>query len=386
MYKATNKVQVVAMGTTVRPGSSFTHIVNKDFAKGFLSSKGNYLWQEHDYDHGSSFLVSTDFGHMPTGSVSMFRANRNDWNYRGSLCVDVPNTFTPPTTPDLGNWGATAFARMKPTKPSFAGINAAYELRELPRMLKARFTPDLKGASNYWLALQFGWKPLLRDVRELCSLQREAQKRLKQLLRDNGRPVRRRISLAETSDTSIISEGTVFGGTGLKPILDTRFFSGNDFRSVRETTSGEVWASARFRYWLPGGPRDIAWRRRMLAAIYGLYPTPSVVYNMVPWSWLVDWFTNLGDVIENMDAGVADRLAADYCYIMSTMRRIQTISQIVNYYNGQGAATSSIALSSQRGVIIKERLKGDPFGFGTKESSLSGMQLSILGALGVSRL
>lgn len=275
---------------------------------------------------------------------------------------------------------------MKPTKPSYAGLNALYELRDVPYMLRQRFTPDLRGASNYWLALQFGWIALLRDVRNLVNTQRNAQKRLKQLLRDNGKPVRRRINLAESRDDISVSDGSEYNA--VYPSFVSYFYAGP--QQYRETfyTQERWWAAARFRYWLPGGPRDIAWTRKMMAKIFGLYPTPEVIYNAIPWTWLIDWFGNLGDVISNIDAGVADRLAADYFYVMRSFEMHRVKDSTFHFYSGP--SSSSPVISGTVTMHSKSwqhaRAPGDPFGFNTNQNSLTGMQLSILGALGMSKV
>jgi hypothetical protein len=253
-------------------------------------------------------------------------------------------------------------------------------------MLQQRLSHHaLKDASNYWLALQFGWKPLLNDIRKCVSIQMKSQKKFAQLLRDEGKPVRRRILLVDEmlQDQHIISSYEAF-----QPVLVTQMYDG--IPNLRETARhhNRVWASARFRFWLPEGPRDIIWRKKVIAYLYGLYPTPSVVYNMIPWSWLIDWFSNAGDVISNLETDVADRLAADYFYVMREQRHTIETTATGNFIVDTGVGKSSVPLTATAYLThsLKTRVVGDPFGFGTSESSLSPMQLSILAALGGSRL
>lgn len=251
-------------------------------------------------------------------------------------------------------------------------------------MLKQRMTSgaNLKNMSNYWLALQFGWKPLLSDIRKLVQTQMNAQKRLNQLLRDNGRPVRRRIMLQDDSDFNSESSGN--NTNGMFPTFPTGYVSTAKWKQIQRA-GNRWWASAQFRYWLPDGPRDIAWSRMMKARIFGINPSPSVVYNAVPWSWLADYFTNLGDVISNLDAGVADRLAADRFYVMRERWKTTTCTMWATFRRRDGTPVPISGTASSYGAH-KSRGKGDPFGFNTNQNQLTGMQLSILGALGMSRL
>jgi len=287
----------------------------------------------------------------------------------------------PSTWADPSPFGATLYSRMKPAEPQFEGLNALYELREVPNMLRQRFNPDLTGASNYWLALQFGWKPLLSDIRSLINTQRIAEQYLKQLLRDNGRSVRRTAKMEVSSTTSrTVSKSYAH----IEDIGVTQLHASEHERIETLTVVDNVWASARFRYWLPGGPRDINWTRSMLARIYGLHPRPSVVYNAVPWTWLIDWFTNIGDIIDNMSPGVAERLAADYFYVMREKRETLVSEVTGRLYFDNVPRAFSVSSTAKR--VTKARVSGSPFGFGINESQLSPMQWSILGALGKSRL
>lgn len=222
----------------------------------------------------------------------------------------------------------------------------------------------------------------MRDVRDFVNFQRNAQKRLKQLLRDNGRPVRRSITMQDDEVAS-----ATYGGSGygfVYPTLITQFYSKTPVALIRISETDRVWASGTYKYWLPAGPRDVKWTRSMLSRIHGLHPSPSVVYNAIPWTWLIDWFFNVGNVIENLETGVADRLAASHFYVMREYRETATTEATMWFKRKSG---EEFSVTSQCSVIRKscERNKGNPFGF-TVPNPLNGMQLSILGALGVSRL
>jgi hypothetical protein len=280
--------------------------------------------------------------------------------------------------------GSDAYNRMKPTQPSFQGLNAIYELRELPEMLRQRFlSSGLHAIPNYWLALQFGWRPLLNDIRNFVLTQIGAQKRLNQLLRDNGRPVRRSCTLFD----NVISESrsTTIAYQVMSPGFVTQYYPRPGISDLHTKDYDRAWASARFVYHLPDGPRDVNWTTAMKARIFGLYPSPSVVYNALPWTWLGDWFVNVSSMLQNMEAGVADRLAADYFYVMHERGGIQT-NTCTSYFLRQSGEEISVSGTSIGNWAHKVRSVGDPFGWNTPENNLSGMQLSILGALGMSRL
>lgn len=372
---------------TTTSGNPIIRNIAEDYKTFRYGKEGHYGYPNFPTNRavgGPMYLegVTIRRGLCPVGEI--WGGGPLEQRYEGSVMIDIANTGAWGGTflPDA--WGAEAFARMKPTKPNMSGLNAIYELREVPGMLRQRFLENgLSSIGSYWLALKFGWEPLLRDVRSFVSTQMDAQKRLKQLLRDNGKPVRRKITLLDSSQEVESFKFKAFGC--FQPIFESWYYvsepSGEKITYNRE----KIWASARFKYWLPDGPQDVHWKRRMLAAIFGLNPSPRVVYNAIPWSWLIDWFSNVGFLIENLDAGVADRLAADYMYIMR-QKEWAIQQRAVGTFRDRYGQIVTASGTSQTTAFVKTRGVGDPFGFATSESSLSGMQLSILGALGLSRL
>lgn len=336
---------------------------------------------------GGFVLRGTDTVHCPTENTTYWRGGPNNQYYTGFFVANI----TPYQQPNLSiasmlgsQWAAEAYAKMKPTKPEFSDLNSLLELRELPGLLRQRFTDGgFSKLGDYHLALEFGYKPLLRDVVNLAFKQRLAQLRLKQLLRDNGRPVRRRITLRDESVSGAPQSGFAYGA--LQPVLVTQYYVGQP--SWRTTTyfRERIWASARFRYWLPGGPRDIQWTRKMMQRLYGRNVSPSALYNAIPWSWLIDWFSNLGDLIENLDAGVADRLAADYFYIMRSQEwSLEYVAK--GRFKRRNGEQFDVTATATTSAFAKSRVRGGPFDPAILTNSLSSSQLAILGALGLSRL
>jgi hypothetical protein len=116
-----------------------------------------------------------------------------------------------------------------------------------------------------------------------------------------------------------------------------------------------------------------------------LYLSPQFCWNALPWSWLADWFSNAGSILENLDVGVADRLAADYMYVMRTKLYTLQHTNTLKLQTLDGSPVP-VSVTSLQQSAISTRLAGDPFGFSTSQNSLTNTQLSILGALGLSRL
>lgn len=361
-----------------------TERISKDFQFGY---GGHYGWPNPPAGSnvgGPMTIVGTEIrdGLTPLGRV--YNGKNSPYGYAGNFCVkaDEPWWGTLPYK-DGAAWGAEAFRKMKPTKPSMSGLNSLYELREFPATilgLKKR-VKSMKDAGDYHLNLQFGWLPLISDVKKLINDQQKIQKRLDWLLRNNGRPVRIKKEIADFSYNGT-EDGEAWG-----------IVIPNGFNLVKSTPRyrrnvdviDKIWASAQWRFFLPEGPKNPEYKHKLLMRLYGNQITPSVLYNAIPWSWLVDWFSNVGDIVENFDAGVADRLAAEYFYVMRNTGIRSVVFAECDYMrkNGEIVHMTGTALTES---YVKTRLAGDPFGFSTNPNGLNASQLAILGALGMSRL
>lgn len=311
--------------------------------------------------------------------------------------------LTPPvfrTNPDWDTdsaaalaYGATAFNRARPGNPTADALNTGVELLRdgipaIPLALFNRLRP-LKSVGSEYLNVQFGWLPLLRDIQKMYETYRNLDRLLSQLRRDNGKGIRRRRVLVRNTSVSTVESASTNAFTFVTP---TPWFNGlgtSWSRKVVSTVTQErVWFAARFRYYIPdiGTPQ---WTRRATRALFGLNPTPAVIWNALPWSWLIDWFSNVGDVMSNLSVNAAENCVADYAFLMreyTTYVRTEVYgghSGLSN--NGSSVAPFTFSCAYDDQVTRKTRVVADPYGFGMSWNGLSPYQLSILAALGVSR-
>jgi hypothetical protein len=122
------------------------------------------------------------------------------------------------------------------------------------------------------------------------------------------------------------------------------------------------------------------WKASAVSHLFGLTPNPSVIWSATPWSWLVDWGSNVGDNLANLTTGYADNLAAKYAYIMGTTS-YQKVTDTETFFKQCGNQKFSLTENIQ----VKTRGAASPFGFGLSESNFTSRQWSILSALGVTR-
>jgi len=247
----------------------------------------------------------------------------------------------------------------------------------------------LRQVGNQYLNVVFGWKPLVNDLRKIVKTYLSLSDRLDQLRKDNGQGIRRRADLGDqTSTSSTTTEWTApFVGCTSAPAI---FIGGHTTYTTTTTTTQKTWYSARYRYYIPDTSSS-QWTTRASLALFGALPTPEVLWEVMPWSWFIDWFTNMGDIISNASQNAVDNLVADYAYVMFHTNVTTTVGRQIHYQPANGIVVSGCppgdaTINTTHVVESKLRQGGlNPYGFGYQVGSLTGYQSSVLAALGISK-
>jgi hypothetical protein len=158
-----------------------------------------------------------------------------------------------------GNIAAAATALGVPLKPSVS------------RRYKSKYPKDPQGAAaNAWLELQYGWKPLLQDV--YGSAEAVADAHLGKAVYQTAKSTMSdKISVMLTSSNSEVE------------------------KSRHCTASYQVKVSCTFQYSNPG-LHD--------AKALGLTNPALLAWELLPYSFVVDWFLPVGDALSNLDATI----------------------------------------------------------------------------------
>jgi hypothetical protein len=293
----------------------------------------------------------------------------------------------------LNELGATAISRCKPTNPPVDAGQALGELfREgLPHLpghesWKAR-TEYARSAGSDYLNAQFGWRPLVSDISDFAKTIKKFDTVLSQYERDAGKVVRRQYRFPTEKTTNTRFENTENPGRALAyPSAGFEVLLGSQGSViVVEETTIDRWFSGAFTYYLPSGygTRNVLSKYALYADRLGLDPSPELVWELTPWSWAVDWFSNAGDVISNVSDFATGGLVMRYGYIMEHSIVKHTYYQPNSGFikNGKPLAAGPLSLVTE----TKLRRQANPFGFGVTWEGLSTFQASILAALGISR-
>jgi hypothetical protein len=295
---------------------------------------------------------------------------------------------------DLQAYGTTAIARCSPTNNV---ANLAVALTELyheglPNLLGAslwesrvRKLRDVKAASgDEYLNVQFGYKPLVGDILDTVKGVVKLSHRISQAERDSGKVVRRQYSFPPVVQ---VSETTINDRTGVTLMSRTGFSSleqppYNQGKVVRHrVTTINRWFSGAFTYYLP--PRGIGMLDKLDQArkILGLDLNLDVIWNLTPWSWAVDWFSNTGDYLSNIDSWIQYGLVVRYGYIME-----HSSVQDTYYFTGPTGLKSGNVFPQSVTLVTETKLRrrATPFGFGFT-GVLNNTQKTIVAALGLNR-
>lgn len=308
---------------------------------------------------------------------------RSGYEGRAYALPSVPSIQLPSSQIDfVESKGAEAWNKFKPIQPYVSLGTFIAELRDVPGLLFKRVS-KYRDLGNNYLAHQFGWKPFLGDLISWYDSVKKIDQRVAQLKRDNGRYVKRGGTLFRSSefnrDTCSASQ------------IDLGFPDIYRYDSVTQETweSEKCWFSARFKYYIPGLMSAKFGTLAAYRRLWGLKMTPNEVWQLLPWSWLVDWFSNVGDVISNLVSASDENLVAKYAYLMYH-RKVVTKKKVNFTCRVQdGIASYSYVPDMSEVTTISEtktRTGASPFGFNLEIGGLSAYQSSILSALGISRL
>jgi len=190
-----------------------------------------------------------------------------------------------------------------PGEPVIEIPNFIYELKDVPSMLKkhaevaieleelahkhgarsiGEYMANPKNPSKDWLAFNFSWKPLVADLEALGSINEYARRRNRQLSADFG----------VTNTRAELGENKSHGSDSGYYIHSSTFPS----RRVSEHTTRK-WCVYN---WICNYAPIVALESRGLATLanaLGVDLNMKHAWNALPWSWLVDWFIGVDEII-----------------------------------------------------------------------------------------
>jgi hypothetical protein len=274
--------------------------------------------------------------------------------------------------------GTHAVAATQPTKPVFDMLTAVEELRRdgMPSIIPP------KNIGDAYLNNEFGWKPLVNDVRSFATAVTQSEKIVSGYIKRSGGKTRRRYDWAtHTTTTHDETPAQAFMPTPPLWVIN----SGLRTRTSTVTTRVEKHFVGSYTYYADVGTTqldNLRYHASLARKLLGVRITPDVLWNVSPWSWAADWFANTGDLLANASAFQSDSLVMHYGY----MTQYQYAENVVGYKTPfklySGREISPVQVFHRK---MWDRSCASPYGFGVSFPDFTERQTAIVAALGLAR-
>lgn len=248
---------------------------------------------------------------------SVSSASRYDFD-----CQGQPYAFqTMPNLPQPFSAGdralRKAYDRLRQVRSEMNGSLFVGELREAVRMIRnpakglvtfftnyaktagrlRRNLKDSKRSADYvgravadlWLEAQFGWKPFVSDIES-------AAQTIGRIMHDSSERRSRITSSAESSATSSDAQFPSYDAQSGLPVGYSPIFP--RIQMIRERKSDRAVKYIVGLKSIMDGPTNSVSRVLEISG-FTLENFVPTIYNLIPYSFLVDYFVNLGDIIES---------------------------------------------------------------------------------------
>ena len=256
-----------------------------------------------------------------------------------------------------------------PGRASVSLPNFLFELRELPEMVfrkkptGKRRRGETPNTGNTVAELNFGWAAAYSDILKLFDFAAQLEKRIKELNAIYDRPggLKRQRVVAESH---ISSESIVAANS---------WICGVQVRRTNVCVSRQ-WAALS---WVPlfgalgEKPSAASIIAKAKGDIHGWRANPKLVWDALPWSWLIDYFANVGDLLEATSNSFEYR-PINCC----TMNQVTSnISDVVTLKSDDFVVTPA------RMEVVWKHRQPSSFGFSLLNPLLSGRQLVTLAGI-----
>lgn len=294
------------------------------------------------------------------------------------IAEDYPYTLNLPKVPwyyewPVMSWSEAATKAIARTNPSQAHVSLpvfVFELHELPRLVLLAGRTILQKAASANLSYQFGWRPLLSDLRKMLNFDtafdRKAQE-IENLYTKGG--IRKRVRLGRWSWAGLTDPNEIINSNHVAI-----------HASREDSNEVEMWATVRWAPQTSSIPSTSEERRRLARKlVLGVHSGQQLanVWEAIPWSWLIDWFGNIGDFLEASNNSIAF-VSGD----VNVMRHIQGKAEYRPFNIPDGMKSEPATPYAEHTWKERKLYPGDPQLVASRPF-LSGRQLSILGSLAI---
>jgi len=224
----------------------------------------------------------------------------------------------------------------KGSNPSRPWVDIVASIAQLPQGVSAikesfRQFYGLGKVAQTYLKYKFDVAPNVSDLIKILLFQGKVDDRIKELERLKKRGLRRTITVGEYEQNRVENY----------PVQ-----SNNRYISVelRTHTTERCWG---YITWTPDAefPANADDMRRLaVAATYGITIDAGTAWELIPWSWLMDWCTSFGDYF-----------AATRNIIPATPSPVQVMRETRTRFEFDNYVDNSVGLTMSKGYAVSER-------------------------------
>lgn len=270
----------------------------------------------------------------------------------------------------MGNVAAATrgAARTNPSRPSVDVPTELAQLHQVPDIIRQAGENELGRVGGANLGYQFGLAPIIQDVRGLSGMQKQIADRADELLRAERQGGIKRTVVVDAGSNQE-SRLTYLQTDGL-------FIREN----VQWWTGETVKVHAR---WVPDGSyaplsqsnREYVLMRRALRALTGGTIDGATAWELIPWSWLVDYFGNVGEYFQ-ASRNIVGLELADVAVMRHTVTKVQWPGASASDWSASGFS-ASWETKTRATSFVAPMLSSDYF--------FNGNQMGILASLAATR-
>lgn len=344
---------------------------------------GNFEGTNPFYLHRSNNICWSLTGHSFPGT---------DWAYNGFVRTGDAVFHHGATTPEPTDNQALshALAATNPNKPhvslpNFVAELRDYKFREIPAALKkmSRFGANkyhdipiarLKDIGSDYLTYEYGIKPFMQDVGRMMDFVNRADMKYRYLEK------------LRASKTGLGNSATVWNDETFGGVYDS-YVTGlySESNVVRETwkTVRKKWVST---MWTPtvdmSQYTDDNLRALANRIVTGSEVSFAALWDAMPWTWLIDWFSNAGDMYSLSRNSLP--VSHNGSCVMTSIKTGITSAVLIS---GGGLTSCKVHPNAGNRVTLNRvPLYGIQPRLEFNLPLFDGRQLSILSAIGVTRL
>jgi hypothetical protein len=264
----------------------------------------------------------------------------------------------------------------------------AYELKDIPEMIKSRWDAvartskrsfldprrkadirDLpKDVAKDYLEYNFAIAPLVSDLAKMLGFVQAVEKKLNML--------RHLAERGSAGGYAVVYDDWVESGLITQFVADT-------YQEVRQVTfnvgtSRRKWGTTT---WVPTVPVPRRTKQEDLdlavRLVFGLDFSFATMWNGMPWSWLIDWFSNLGDIFDGNRNTIPVKHGGS-CIMKHTKTKVTNLALIPTATQGTLSVRAADCLSETKlRTPVGDASPLPEFGLPV----LTGRQLGILASL-----